>query len=209
MISSKINGKLYANAGDTAGIGDTISRVTAIASNTTRGTGDANVLAGYEFSGVGLMARKDLPSRAWTWMTPTGSKPSVRVITSRLRINRNAYLQPIKRRPWSPFYRKLDAEKKKAREPFGPGPPQFSLLAVCLLLSSRISDKRCSNGLLKQPRAWGSLTAQVLLTAAHTYSQNGSRITSISLEPSPVTAMRYERSSRPCQAVAGSFRGDC
>ncbi|WP_428940595.1 RHS repeat-associated core domain-containing protein [Fontivita pretiosa] len=51
---------LYTDPGDSSGIGDAISRITAIASASTRGTSDANVLAGYYYNGSGRVVIKDL-----------------------------------------------------------------------------------------------------------------------------------------------------
>jgi RHS repeat-associated protein len=44
---------LYADAGDQAGLGDAVSRLTAVASASTRGQDDANVYASYAYNGVG------------------------------------------------------------------------------------------------------------------------------------------------------------
>jgi RHS repeat-associated protein len=51
--------QLYADSGDTSGIADKISRVTAIASASTRGQSDANVLAAYSHNGAGRMVIED------------------------------------------------------------------------------------------------------------------------------------------------------
>ncbi len=59
--STRVIYTLYDDAGDTSGIGDTISRVTALSTASTRGASDANVLAGYYYSGMSLMVQKDLP----------------------------------------------------------------------------------------------------------------------------------------------------
>ena len=53
----------------------------------------------------------------------------------------------------------------------------------------------------KQLRVLREFHPQKLLTAAHTYSLNGSRITSISLAANA--------GHRSCPAVADSFQGDC
>jgi RHS repeat-associated protein len=62
---------LYADPTDASGVGDAISRVTALATDSTRGTNDANVLSAYSFNGIGRLAVEDFGSS-------TG-KPSVRL----------------------------------------------------------------------------------------------------------------------------------
>ena len=52
---------LYADAGDTNGVGHVLGRVTALSSGATRGTSDANVIAGYTYLGPGSVVRKDYP----------------------------------------------------------------------------------------------------------------------------------------------------
>lgn len=53
---------LYADAGDTSGVSDVLNRVTALSSNTTRGSSDVNVIAGYTYMGMGTLVRKDYPT---------------------------------------------------------------------------------------------------------------------------------------------------
>ncbi len=53
---------LYADAGDTSGLSDVLSRVSAIATNTTRGTSDANVIASYDYLGLNQMQRRSYPT---------------------------------------------------------------------------------------------------------------------------------------------------
>jgi len=55
----------------------------------------------------------------------------------------------------------------------------------------------------RQPRSPRESHPRKLPTAAHSYSQNGSRITSISSEPLPVMMITGGQDSWPCQAVAG------
>lgn len=53
---------LYTDAGDSSGISDALSRVSAIGTSTTRGASDVNVIASYEYNGTSLIVRKDYPS---------------------------------------------------------------------------------------------------------------------------------------------------
>ena len=55
---------LYADSDATPGLSNAISRISAIASASTRGTSDANVIAGYTYLGLGTVVRKDLPGPA-------------------------------------------------------------------------------------------------------------------------------------------------
>jgi len=50
---------LYTDPGDSSGISDAISRVTAIATASTRGASDANVLAAYYYNGAGRLVIED------------------------------------------------------------------------------------------------------------------------------------------------------
>ncbi len=52
----------YDDAGDVHGVANIISRVTAIATSTTRGTNDANVIASYDYLGLSTIVRKNYPT---------------------------------------------------------------------------------------------------------------------------------------------------
>ncbi len=55
---------LYADPGDSTGVSHVLGRVTALANATTRGTGDANVIAAYTYLGGSTLVRKTLPQPA-------------------------------------------------------------------------------------------------------------------------------------------------
>jgi RHS repeat-associated protein len=52
---------LYKDAGDTSGLGDAVSRPTALGSASTRGQGDANVYAAYSYNGASSIVVEDYP----------------------------------------------------------------------------------------------------------------------------------------------------
>src|SRR5690348_1687868 len=95
----------------------------------------------------------------------------------------------------------LFQSNKKARIPRDPG---FSVVRTAVMGLTRRSNPIELPGQLRVPQ---ESHLRKLPTAAHTYSQNWSRITSISVERFVRDEHLRQRSSEPCQAAAGLLRG--
>lgn len=59
--NSRVVYYLYTETGGSNGVSNSISRISAIATSTTRGTNDANVLASYDYLGLSTVIRKNYP----------------------------------------------------------------------------------------------------------------------------------------------------
>ncbi|WP_432799583.1 hypothetical protein [Poriferisphaera sp. WC338] len=74
---------LYSEEGDIDGINHDIGRITAIASASTRGTNDSNVIAAYNYLGDGMMVAKNLPTPNIK-LDYTGDDPETTSVTENL-----------------------------------------------------------------------------------------------------------------------------
>ncbi len=60
--NSRVVYSLYTESGGSSGVSNAISRITALATASTRGTSDVNVIASYTYMGLSTTVRKDYPT---------------------------------------------------------------------------------------------------------------------------------------------------